>query len=141
MNYYLVYFLLLLKSNDFELWSAWYKSYTGKSLFSLILVIRYFRELRTLNFIISMSASSYEWNALHPSFLNSVNITFITQYLFTIFLKNTTFFSWSSMSNGSYACYQLWLLSKLTSQPFARTTNLWNNRSETKVAPALLAAF
>ena len=141
MNYYLVYFLLLLKSNDFELWSAWYKSYTSKFLFSLILVIRYFRELRNLNFIISMSVSSYEWSALHPGFLNSVNVTFITQYLFTIFLKNTNFFSWSSMSNGIYGCYQLWLLSKLTSQPFARTTNLLNNRSETKVAPPLLVAF
>ena len=79
MNY--LYFLLLLNYNGFELMSAWYNNNTSNILFSLISLIRHFKKLWTLNFVILMSASSYEWNVsqsavwqcsleTHPFFLD-----------------------------------------------------------------------
>ena len=79
MNY--LYFLLLLNYNGFELMSAWYNNNTSNILFSLISLIRHFKKLWALNFVILMSASSYEWNVLqsavwqcsletHPFFLD-----------------------------------------------------------------------
>ena len=65
---------LTLKHSGFELWSAWYNNYASKSLFSLISVIRHFKELSALNFVISMSGSTYKWNPLHPGFSSSVSI-------------------------------------------------------------------
>ena len=111
----LFYFLLPLKYNDFELWSAWYKNNTTKSLFSLISIIRYFKGLWTLNFVISMS-TSYEWNVLHPGFLSSVNITLITKCLLTVFFRNVSFFLEKACQTafmGVISCgWILWTASK-----------------------------
>ena len=53
MNYNLD-FMLLLKYNGFELWSAWYNKNTSTFLFSLISLARHVNELWTLNFATSM---------------------------------------------------------------------------------------
>ena len=98
-----------LKYNSFELWSAWYSNNTNKSLFSLVSVIRHFKELLTRNFVISMSVSSYKWNALNSGFLSSVSITLITRCLLAVFLRNASFLPWNKMPNRISGCYQLWL--------------------------------
>ena len=122
MNYYL--FLLFVT----YLWSAWYKNNTGKSLFLLISVTRYFEGLWTLNFAISMS-TSYEWNSLHPVFLDSVNITLIAKCLLTVDLGNASFFleiACQTAFMGVISCGQiLWISTKNnTSVP-----KIWNNVS------------
>ena len=78
------YFLLLLKYNGFKLWPECYNNNTSKSLVSPIEVIKHFKELWTLNFMVSMTASSYEWNALCPCFIAFINVTLITWHLLAV---------------------------------------------------------
>ena len=100
---------------------------TSKSLFSRISVIRHFKELWSHNFVISMSASSYKWNALHPGFLSSVSITLITRYLLTMSLRNALFLLKIACQRalmGVISCgWILWVFLKNNTI----TPKIWNN--------------
>ena len=84
-------FLLLLKYNGFELWPECYNNNTSKSLVTLISVIRNFKEIWTLNFVVPMAASSYEWKALRPGLISFFNVILITRRLLAVFLRNPFF--------------------------------------------------